>query len=158
MSRNGFTILEVTTALVVAGILLTTALPPFLEFSRSLSQQQARETLVQELRVARQKAVTAHVPVVVAFGDGRGTTAISSYSIHTDTNGDRVRQSGEPWASRALPAGTRLARVELQPSDSLIFDSSGSLAPGVTGGSITIDAKGHPDTLLVSATGMVYRP
>ncbi len=158
MSRNGFTLVEVATVLVIAGIVLAAALPPFLSYSRSLSQEQAREGLVQDLRLARQRAVTAHRSVIVAFGDGGTRTGLSSYSVHTDTNGDRLKQPSEAWASQILPAGTRLARVELQPADSLIFDSSGALAPGSTGGRITVDANGHPDTLFVSATGMVYRP
>lgn len=158
MSRHGFTLVEVTTTLVIAGIVLAAALPPFLSYARSLSQQQARETLVQDLRLARQKAVTAHRAVIVAFGNGGTRTGLTSYSVHTDANGDRIKQAGESWVSRSLPAGTRLARVELQPADSLIFDSSGSLAPGATGGIMTLDANGHPDTVCVSPTGMVYRP
>jgi hypothetical protein len=51
-----------------------------------------------------------------------------------------------------------MASVSLTPTDSLIFDSSGSLAPSVTGGRIIVGGNGQLDTLYVSATGMVYRP
>ena len=103
--------------------------------------------------------MTAHRPIVVAFGNGIATTGITTYSVHTDTNSDRVKQVGEPWKSFTLPNGTQLTSVSLSPTDSLIFDSSGSLAPSVTGGTVIVGGQtGDLDTLLVSATGMVYRP
>ena len=146
-------------AVVVAGVLMAAGLPAFLNYSRSLSEQQARDSLEGSLRLARQQAVTSHVPVIVAFGDGVATSGITTYSIHSDLNGDRVKQIGEPWRSVSLPSGTQLTSVTLQPTDSLIFDSSGSLAPSVTGGSVIVGgASGRLDTLLVSATGLVYRP
>ena len=70
-----------------------------------------------------------------------------------------MKQIGEPWRSFTLPNGTELASVSLSPTDSLIFDSSGSLAPSVTGGTVVVGGQsGGLDTLLVSATGLVYRP
>jgi len=157
--RSGFTLVEMMVAIVVAGVLMAAALPSFVHFSRSLSQKQARDAVAGSLRYARQQAVTAHRPIVVAFGNGIATTGITTYSVHTDTNNDRVKQVGEPWKSFTLPNGTQLTSVSLSPTDSLIFDSSGSLAPSVTGGSVVIGGQnGDLDTLLVSATGMVYRP
>lgn len=157
--HSGFTLVEMMVAVVVAGVLMAAALPSFVHFSRALTQKQARDQVEGSLRLARQQAVTAHRPIVVAFGDGYTTTGITTYSVHTDTNGDRLKQLGEPWKTFTLPKGTQLTSVSLQPVDSLVFDSSGSLAPSVTGGSVVVGGQnGDLDTLLVSATGMVYRP
>ena len=157
--RSGFTLVEIMVTIVVAGVLMAAGIPSFVHFSRTLSQKQARDLIEGSLRLARQQAVTSHQPIVVAFGDGISTTGLTTYSVHTDTNGDRVKQIGEPWKSFTLPKGTELAAVSLSPTDSLIFDSSGSLAPSVTGGSVVVGGQsGGLDTLLVSATGLVYRP
>jgi len=157
--RSGFTLVELMVGIVVAGIVLAATLPGFVHFSRSLTQKAARDQVEGSLRLARQQAVTSHRPIVVAFGDGSVTSGITTYSLHTDTNGDRVKQIGEPWRSLTLPNGTQLVSVSLSPVDSLIFDSSGSLAPSVTGGSVVVGGQnGDRDTLLVSATGLVYRP
>ncbi len=157
--RSGFTLVEIMVAIVVAGVLMAAALPSFVHLSRSLTQKQARDLVEGSLRLARQQAVTAHRPIIVAFGNGVLTSGITTYSVHTDTNGDRLKQLGEPWKTITLPKGTQLTSVSLQPVDSLIFDSSGSLAPSVTGGSVIVGGQnGDVDTLLVSATGMVYRP
>ena len=66
------------------------------------------------LRVARQKAVTTHTPIIVAFGNGSTTTDITTYTVHSDTNSDRIKQSGEPWVSYTLPSGTKLETVSLR--------------------------------------------
>ena len=157
--RSGFTLVELMVVIVVAGVLLAAAIPSFVHFSRSLTQKQARELVLSSLRLARQQAVTAHKPIIVAFGNGVATAGITTYSVHTDANGDRLQQVGEPWKSFTLPKGTQLTSVSLSPIDSLIFDSSGSLAPSATGGSVVVGGQnGDLDTLLVSATGMVYHP
>ncbi len=157
-SRSGFTLVEIAVVIVIAGIILATGVPAFLSLSRSMTEKQARDAVMETLRMARQKAVTTHSPIIVAFGDGATTTNVTTYSVHTDTNNDRIKQSGEPWASFTLPNGTKLENVSLQPTDSLIFDSSGSLAPSVTGGNMIVYGNSKRDTLFVSATGLVYRP
>ena len=157
--RSGFTLVEIMIAIVVAGVLMAAGIPSFLHMSRSLSQKQARDLLEGSLRLARQQAVTSHRPIVVAFGDGAQTTGVTTYTVHTDVNGDGVKQLGEPWKMFTLPSGTQLTSVSLSPVDSVIFDSSGALAPSVTGGTVVVGGQnGDLDTLLISATGLVYRP
>lgn len=158
VSRNGFTLVEIAVVVVIAGIILATGVPAFLSLSRSMSEAQARNKIMDTLRMARQKAVTTHTPVIVAFGNGSVTTNVTTYSVHSDTNNDRAIQSGEPWASYTLPNGTQLETVTLQPTDTLVFDSSGALAPSVTGGNMVVYGNSKRDTLYVSATGLVYRP
>lgn len=155
-SRNGFTLVEIAVVIVVGGMIMAIGIPAFLNFSRSLTGQQALDEVVRALRMAQQTAVTVHSPMIVAFGNGSQTSDVTSYSVHTDRNGDRVVQSSEPWKNYTLPRGALLASVSLQPTDSLIFDTGGSLAPSVTGGQIIVSGNGHRDTLYVSPTGMVY--
>ena len=157
-SRSGFTLVEIAVVIVIAGVIMATGVPAFLSLSRSMGEKQAREAITTALRQARQRAVTTHTPIVVAFGNGSTTTDITTYSVHSDTNNDRIKQSAEPWASYTLPKGTKLESVSLQPTDSLVFDSSGSLAPSVSGGNMIVYGNSKRDTLFVSATGLVYRP
>lgn len=157
-SRRGFTLVEIAVVVVLAGIILAAGVPAFLSLARSLSEAQARNKIMDTLRMARQRAVTTHTPVIVAFGNGSTTTNVTTYSVHFDTNNDRMKQPGERWASYTLPNGTALETVSLQPPDTLVFDSSGALAPSVTGGTMVVYGNGKRDTLYVSATGLVYRP
>jgi prepilin-type N-terminal cleavage/methylation domain-containing protein len=156
---HGFTLIELIVAVAIAGTLLAITVPGFIHFRSSLLRNQVRWSLLADLRYARQLAVTKHKPVVIAFGNGSATTDITTYSLHTDSNGNRVKDSGEQVLNRTLPKGTYLTNVALAPVDSIIFDSSGSLYPGSTGGRVTFRGpQGISDTLLVSAIGMVYHP
>ena len=157
-NRRGFTLIELIVAAAIAGIVLAITVPGFISFRSSLTRNQVRWALLGDLRYARQLAVTKHKRVVVAFGNGSTTTDLTSYSLHTDTNGNFVKDTGEPVMNRTLPSGSYLTRVTLAPVDSIIFASSGALYPTSTGGSLVFRGpKGSNDTLLVSAIGMVYK-
>ena len=137
--RSGFTLVEIMVAIVVAGVLMAAGIPSFAPLLPHPIPKQARD-LIEGSLSARPPA-GGDVPSSrssVAFGDGISTTGLTTYSVHTDTNGDRVQQIGEPWKSFTLPKGTQLAaRLARRPTRS-IFDSSGSLAPSVTGGSVVV--------------------
>ena len=150
--------IELMAVLVVAGILVSVGMPAFGSLKRSLVQRQAREEMRQRLREARQVAVTRHNPVVVVFGNGVQTTDITDYTVHFDTNGDRIRQSTELITWYELPKGSKLETSGFAPIDSLIFDISGALWPGTIGGRLFFSGANTPDTLELSATGMVFRP
>jgi prepilin-type N-terminal cleavage/methylation domain-containing protein len=159
LNTRGFTLIELLVAVSVASVLVALTVPGFLRFRSSLMRSQVRWGLISDLRYARQLAVTKHRAVVVAFGNGSTTTDVTTYTLHTDSNGNRVKDNGEQVLNRTLPRGTYLTSVTLTPPDSVIFDSSGALWPGTTGGRLTFRGpKGAPDTLLVSAIGMVYHP
>jgi prepilin-type N-terminal cleavage/methylation domain-containing protein len=158
MRERGFSLIEAMTVLVVAGIMLSIGLPAFNALQRTLKERQAREELRQHLRTARQAAVTRHSPVIVAFGDGVATTGITSYTVHVDTNSDKLQQSGESFSRYAVPSNTTLSTAGLVPPDTLIFDLSGALWPGTVGGRFYLNGARVADTLEISATGMVYRP
>ena len=156
---RGFTLIELIVAAAIAGTLIAITVPGFVSFRSSLVRNQVRWSLLADLRYARQLAVTKHKSVVVAFGNGSTTTDVTTYSLHTDSNGNRAKDTGEAVLNRTLPRGAYLTSVSLAPVDSVIFDSSGSLYPGTTGGRLVFRGpQGNNDTLLVSAIGMVYHP
>lgn len=156
--ERGFTLIETMVVVTIAGVLLAFGMPAFLDYRETLRQKSARAQIGEDLYIARQLAVTRHAPVVVAFGTPPGTTDITSYTIHVDTNGDGLAQAGERRFARALPTNVRLSQVSLAPTDSLIFDATGILYPGTSGGSLVIAGRGRADTLLISAAGAVYQP
>lgn len=157
LRNGGFSLVELMIAIVVMGIVFAAGLPAFGSFRDTLLRDEARALLLQDLRMARQTAVTRHCPAVVRFGSGSGTTNLTGYAIHFDANADLLVQSGERRFLRVMPGGTRLASVDLQPADSLVFDMSGLLRPGTSGGRIVIvTPRGKRDTLVVSVAGMAY--
>lgn len=162
-SGKGFTLIETMVVLVVVGIVLAYGLPAFSHYRNSMSLRQVRAQLLQDVRRARQLAVTRRAPVVMQFGAPPTTTNITSYTIHVDTNGDNMAETNELRTFRALPGGTRLTNVNMTGSgaqvDSLTFDISGTLKPGCDGGLLIFDNRqGRRDTLAVSAAGICYRP
>ena len=159
MSQKGFSLIELMVAVMVAGVVIAIGLPSYVGFQKTLNMSQTRERMVQDLRYARQLAVTRHRQVIMSFGVPPTTTNILTYNTHIDTDADRVVDTGESVVTRSLPKGSKLSAVVLTPTDSLIFDSSGSLAPGSTGGTIIfINGLNRPDTLWISGVGMVYNP
>jgi len=163
MSANrGFSLIELMCALVITGIVLAIATPGFGKFRSTMSLKQANAQVLQDVRRARQLAITRHAPVVVSFGNPPAVANITSYKIHVDTNGDNLVQSGEMVTLKNLPAGTQLTTVSLTPVDSLRFDSAGLLlltAAGSPGGCIVLSNRlNRRDTLLVSAVGVCYQP
>lgn len=159
MDSRGFSLIELMMVVVVVGLVLTAGIPAFGTFRDSMVLDQASSQVTQDLRMARQVAVTRHCPVIVTFGDGSTTTNVGNYSVHYDTNGDGVVATGEQYFNRTMPNRTRLSSVSLTPTDKLIFDMSGVLSPGTAGGELILATlRGRVDTLLVSATGVVYRP
>jgi type II secretory pathway pseudopilin PulG len=145
-------------AFLVIGIVLAIGLPAFGSYRLTYAKRQAREQIIQDVRSARQVSVTQHSPVIMAFGNGVATTDITTYTIHVDRNGDGIKQSSEPRASRTLPKDTRLSTVALAPVDTLKFDISGILRPGTNGGTIIVaNSRNVRDTLTETPGGMVFK-
>jgi prepilin-type N-terminal cleavage/methylation domain-containing protein len=159
---RGYSLIELMCALVVAGIVLAIAMPGYGGFRSTMSLKQANAQVLQDVRRARQLAITRHAPVVMRFGAPPTNSNITSYTIHVDTNGDDLVQGGEMVTVRNLPTGTRLSAVSLTPVDSLRFDAGGLLlltAAGNPGGSIVLSNRlNRRDTLLVSSAGVCYQP
>ncbi len=156
----GFTLIELMIALVIAGIVMATGLPAFSRYRNSILLRQAETQLLQDVRRARQLAVTRRAPVIVRFGTPPTYTNVTQYSIHVDTNADNLVNSGESSFSRTLPRSTRLDSVcMVSQLDSIAFDISGTLKLGTQGGTLFLsNAQGRRDTLAVSAAGICYHP
>jgi len=156
---RGFTLLELVWSLIIVGIVMALAMPGYGKFRESMSLKQANAQVLQDVRRARQLAVTRHAPVVVRFGAPPSISNITSYTILVDTNGDGIAQSSEMNTFRTLPTGTRLSAVTLTPVDQLQFDVSGLLQAGTLGGRLVIANRANRrDTLMVSAAGVCYQP
>jgi prepilin-type N-terminal cleavage/methylation domain-containing protein len=159
---RGFSLVELLFTLLIVGIVLAIALPAFGNFRNSLALKQANAQVLQDVRRARQLAITRRAAVVVRFGAPPSISNITSYTIHVDTNSNNTLQPDEMITVRNLPNGTRLSAVSLTPVDSLRFDPSGLLlqtAAGNPGGRIVIANRlNRRDTLLVSSAGVCYQP
>ena len=150
--------MELMVVLIIAAIVMRFVMPAFRTYRLDLVEAQAKSMILEDLRAARQRAITSHVPVIVAFGNGVATTNLTSYKVHTDTNGDKLVTAGERVKSMTLPRDTKLSRVSLTPTDTLIFDTSGMLKTGSTGGKIMLITGTRKDTLAVSVAGIIYKP
>ena len=157
-NQRGFTLIELLVVLIIIGIVLRFAVPPAQHFRLTLVQGRAKEMVIEDLRAARQRAITRHVPVIVAFGNGVTTINLTSYKVHADTNGDRLVTPGELVFSKNLPRDSKLAMVALTPTDTLMYDVSGTLKTGTSGGKVVITTGMLTDTLAVSVAGIVYEP
>jgi type II secretory pathway pseudopilin PulG len=148
---------EMMVTFILIGIVLAASTPAFLNYRRTLIRGQTRAMVIEDLRAARQRAVTQHMQVIVGFGNGSATTNLTQYSIHGDTDGDRIRDTGEYWVRKTIPRDSRLHRVTLTPVDTLLFDISGILKPGTMGGTVIVRTGTAYDTLAVTIAGTVYK-
>jgi prepilin-type N-terminal cleavage/methylation domain-containing protein len=155
---RGFTLVETMITLVIAGILVACTLPGFVRVRTNMVQRKTRMQITQDLRLARQIAVTRRAPVVVQFGNGVNTHDLTTYTFHVDNNADLMKQTGEMVTPKSLLQGVTLSDVSLTPRDSLIFDITGDLWPGTRGGTLILrSSTGRADTIKISASGLVYR-
>lgn len=156
--QRGISLMELMVVLMIIGIALRFIVPPIGHFRLTMVQSRTKGQLIEDIRGARQRAITRHTPVIMAFGDGVSTTNVIAYKVHADTNGDRLVTSGELVFNKALPRDTKLSKVSLTPTDTLMFDVSGTLKTGTSGGKIIIQTGSLKDTLAVSVAGIVYKP
>jgi prepilin-type N-terminal cleavage/methylation domain-containing protein len=158
--KDGFSLIELMIVLVVAGTLFGIGLPAFASYRNSLALKQVRTNLLQDLRSARQYAVSRRSPVFMIFGNPPVTTNITNYQIYVDKNANGVLDTGERIYQRTLPKSTKLVSVSLSPQpDTLVFDISGILWPGSNGGMLVFaNQRGKRDSIQISAAGIAYRP
>ncbi len=157
-AERGFTLIETMIVVVIIGLCLSFGLPAFGSYRSTIALKQAKNQLIEDMRTARQLAITRRSPVFVRFTVGT-STARGSYTLHVDRNSNGVVDSGERLISRTMPTYSKLVSTALTPANVVNFDISGILVPGTTGGTITFNnTRGKADTLAVSAAGITYRP
>ena len=156
--QRGFSLMELMVVLILIAIVMRFVVPTFAHYRLTLVQSATKAQIIEDLRAARQRAITHHMPVIIAFGNGVSTNNVTSYKIHADTNADKLVTAGELIYSKSLPRDSKLSRVLLTPTDTLIFDTSGTLKTPGTGGKIMIQTGSRKDTLAVSIAGIIYKP
>ena len=97
--RPGFTLLELVVVVALLGLLAVLVVPSYTHFASNQRMVGVAQTLVADLRVARQEAVTRRATITVTFAGDDGTchqavgsprapaprSAIASYTIRLDT-------------------------------------------------------------------------
>ena len=112
--ENGFTLMELMTALAIGGILLSMAVPGLQSFSSNSRQTSAINDFVTSMHLARNTAITTNARVTIcASAQGvncEGVTWDKGWIIFKDANSNQNVDPGE-----AIVGGSgKLDRVTLQ--------------------------------------------
>lgn len=151
----GFTLLELMTALSVAGVLLAVGVPAFTDITRNNRLTTAANDLLHSTQLARTEAIKRQLPVVVcASGNSAAATptcndgAFSQWIVFVDTNGDWSPSSGEPVLERHPPVHQTIT-VRNDLSGIVSYGANGFATPPVSGGKdpteriVLCDARGN---------------
>lgn len=130
MSRKkGFTIIEMLVVIVIIGVILGIAIPSF--NNRSAKYNTNYRNLIDELNVAKQKAITTGNPI--------GFNIITGGFVCDNDTFDFYE-------------GISLTSTDVSASDTLFFLGNGMTNKSAT---IAISGLGYADTVLVTITGFV---
>lgn len=137
--RHGFTVLELTVVVGVIAILSAASVPAFQGVQRRMQLNNATQELVDVLRVARTRAVTA------SLGTSHGVRFFSDrYELFNNQTGD--------VEVRTLPAG-----LTLNPSVGFVtFSRLSGEADGPA--TLIVERAGQTRTIAISANGTVRTP
>ncbi|MGD0059347.1 MAG: GspH/FimT family pseudopilin [Verrucomicrobiia bacterium] len=140
--RSGFTLIEILTVLVIAGILIALSIPAITHLSRSLALPGALRQIYNEASLARQYAITHRVQTEL-----RITNSFDAVSIFTNVGPHEAQL--DKW--NYLPAGTF---VDTSSVMSVVFTPTG----GTTNlNEVTICAReGSLETNIVNNTFTIY--
>src|SRR5437868_6942116 len=67
--QRGFSLMELMVVLIITGIVLRFVVPSFAHYRLTMVENAAKAQLLEDIRAARQKAITRHTKVIVAFGN-----------------------------------------------------------------------------------------
>ena len=95
-------IAEVITGIIMVIIILTFGLPRYFNWLQESKINIATSRILEDLHVARDTSGKNNHNVVVVFHP-----AASSYTIHEDTNGNNIYDSGEPQRKVVLENGVQ---------------------------------------------------
>jgi prepilin-type N-terminal cleavage/methylation domain-containing protein len=146
---RGFSLLEVLTALVVAGIALSLAVPRLDAVVRRERVRAALNHLAGDLEFARMAGVRSGSGAVLRLLD-------DERCVRRGGSGYLVAYRGSAEALRAYPTPTGKAVCYEVNADSIAFDSRGLLAPFNNRTVRAVDGDAR-DSLTVSVVGRIYR-
>ncbi len=135
-ASRGFSLIEVTVAVLVLGLLLAFSVPAFQGLSASYQLKGAAENIAAQLRLSREKAIATGVDQPMHFTPG---FANADYHIHYPSG------VGAKWS---LPPGITYVSV-VHPT--MTRDGRSSLSGDI----VLQDRRGNRDTVNVQISGLV---
>ncbi|MEO0161090.1 MAG: GspH/FimT family pseudopilin [candidate division WOR-3 bacterium] len=143
LKRNGFTLIEMMVVIGIIGVIIALAVPNFAEMQRRARIKAAAQTLAQDLRQIRERALSTGMRHIIIFDTpNRRYTVIyhqDTSIVHKDyilgqTTGGNIRFGAVPGASGHPPEGSLPAPgnggIDF-PSNTLIIDARGGATSGV---------------------------
>jgi type IV fimbrial biogenesis protein FimT len=132
--QKGFTLLELMTALSVAGILLAVAVPSMVDFVRANRLKASSREFVVDLSLARNEAILRAVPVTVCTSTDLASCSNSGWGdgrvIFTDANSNAAVDGGDLilGVTRPLNDALTVTRTGIAVPEFLTFSAQGRLA------------------------------
>jgi Tfp pilus assembly protein FimT len=144
MSRNGFSLAELTVILAVIGALFSLSLPSFLNYYQTAQVRGAASDVAAYMNQGRQLAIQLNCSVSVQI-----TATAISYNRQANC------QTPGVWLGAGTDAGGNIAApdgITLATSATPIFTNLGAAAPAAT---LTVTHGSSSLSVLVSASGRV---
>ncbi|HEX2208600.1 MAG TPA: GspH/FimT family pseudopilin [Longimicrobium sp.] len=143
--RGGYTLAELLTVIVIAGIMAAIAVPRLSNVLRHYSSRSALSQVMADLALARTQAVREGRTVSLRV-TGSGT-----YQVTVD-NGTAILRT-----LKTVDVSGSQRNVTVTPSDAIVsFDTRGMLRTG-SAGRLIVTRGGMSDSVSISAVGRVYR-
>ncbi len=143
-NASGYTLIELAVVLVILGLLFGFSIPSFRSYRQSQMLEAARENLVGQLRLGRQKAISMQHEQKLAFSTGANNYTVQDLA------------TGETLGPFTFPNG-----IVLEDASIVVAGVSGSTITALTDGRfsgsgdfVLRDAKGGRDTVSVQASGL----
>jgi len=142
--QQGFTLIEMVVVVLIMGIMFGMSIPAFQSFRRTHLLQAGTQSVLGELRLARQKAIGLQRDQRITFSTGANHYSVEDLSTH---------QTFGPFT---FPKGITLDRADLI-EGGVTGTTIAALSDGRFSGSGEIvlrDAKGARDTVAVQVSGL----
>jgi type IV fimbrial biogenesis protein FimT len=148
-SNNGLTLLELLTVIAIVSIMVTIAVPNYMEWVHSSRLKSAAQTLMTDLSLARMHAIKANDPTKVGV---KILFSSSDYTMFIDSNKDNIVDLTEQILKDVdLPSGISVSANTLT-GNMALFHKTGWARPG----SVTISrSDGKSIKIIVNAVGRI---
>ena len=166
-SQRGYSLTEMLTVVAIIGIMSLIVVPNFVQYYRSIKLKTGMRRLANDLRAARQRAVTRNAMVMISYTPDVNPAVYTTYqSIDAGANwtqvGNTVQLDGPIYLKDSTTATLKLADAYLSDGKTdAVFKSDGTpvLPAGDTAGSILVKSKDkvaiNTYTIDISATGKI---